>query len=100
MWTDQAMKKVWAYWVQRDRANELPPRSGNHIVAVVAVDALTKFQHSSGTSGSFHQQQPVVPYQDREFLVRKAVVFHMPRAWADARRIEEGTAGSALGAYY
>jgi hypothetical protein len=75
-------------------------RSGSHIAAAVAVDALTKFRCLSGTSTSFRQQQPVVPYQDRVSLDRKAVVFHMPRAWAAARRIEEHTAWLILSAHY
>jgi hypothetical protein len=75
-------------------------RSGNHIAAALAVGELMKFQYSSGTSASFRQQQPVVPYLDRVSLDRKAVVSHMPWAWAAARRIEEGTAGLVLGAYY
>jgi hypothetical protein len=66
----------------------------------VVVGAWTKFQYLSGTSESSRQQQPVVPYQDQASLDRKAVVFHMQRAWAAARRIEEGTAGLVPSAYY
>jgi hypothetical protein len=93
------MRKEWAYLAQQDRANERRPGSGNHIAAAVAEGALTKFQYSSGTSASFRQQQPVVPYH-RESLDRKVVVFHMQRSSAAARRTEEGTAGLALSAYY
>ena len=99
MWTDQAMKKAWAYLVQQDRANGPRQKSGNHTAAAVPVGALTKFQYSSGTSASFRQQQPVVLYQDRESLDRKAVVVHMPRASAVARKTEEGTAGLVQSAY-